>query len=229
MGTQSTVLITGGNRGIGLALTQQLSQRGERVIVACRQGSDELNALVNDESRSVQLIENLDVRSPQTLGQALKDLGVTKLDLLINNAGLLVRDSLTDLDYTTIQAQFDINTLGPLKVTEACLPFLAEGSKVANVSSRMGSVTDNTSGGMYGYRISKAALNMASMSLAKDLAPQGIAVIILHPGYVRTGMTGHNGLIDTDESAQGLIKLIDELSLETSGQFWHTNGEALPW
>jgi NAD(P)-dependent dehydrogenase (short-subunit alcohol dehydrogenase family) len=229
MSTASTVLITGGNRGIGLALTQQLSQRGERVIVACRQGSDELNALANDESRSVQVIENLDVRSPQTLEQALKDLGVTKLDLLINNAGLLVRDSLSDLDYNTIQAQFDINTLGPLKVTEVCLPFLVEGSKVANVSSRMGSVTDNTSGGMYGYRISKAALNMASMSLAKDLAPQGIAVIILHPGYVRTGMTGHNGLIDTDESAQGLIKLIDELSLETSGQFWHTNGEALPW
>ena len=224
-----TVLITGGNRGIGLALTQQLSQRGDRVIVACRQASEALRSLTTNSPSTVHIIEDLDVRSPERLGQELKNLGINKLDLLINNAGLLARDSIKHLNYEQIQAQFEINTLGPLKVTEACLEFLSKGSKIANVSSRMGSISDNSSGGMYGYRISKAALNMASMSLAKDLAPQGIAVIILHPGYVRTGMTGHNGLIDTDESAQGLIQRIDELSLETSGQFWHTNGEALPW
>lgn len=224
-----TVLITGGNRGIGLALTQQLSQRGDRVIVACRQASEALRSLATHSPSPVHIIEDLDVRSPERLNQELQGLGINKLDLLINNAGLLARDSIKQLNYEQIQAQFEINTLGPLKVTEACLEFLSKGSKIANVSSRMGSISDNSSGGMYGYRISKAALNMASMSLAKDLAPQGIAVIILHPGYVRTGMTGHNGLIDTDESAQGLIQRIDELSLETSGQFWHTNGEALPW
>ena len=224
-----TVLITGGNRGIGLTLAQQLSQRGERVIVACRQASEELKALANQYQNSFAIIEGLDVRSPQKLSQELKSLGITKLDVLINNAGLLVRDHLEDLNYETIQAQFEINTLGPLKVTEACLSLLSKGSKIANISSRMGSISDNSSGGMYGYRISKAALNMASISLAKDLAPQGIAVIILHPGYVKTGMTGHKGLIETDESAQGLIKRIDELCLENSGGFWHSNGEALPW
>ena len=229
MTNTQTVLITGGNRGIGLSLAQQLSQRGDQVIVACRQASDELKTLAEQSQGSVYIIEDLDVRTPQKLSQTIKSLGITKLDILINNAGLLVRDSLDNLDYESIQAQFEINTLGPLKVTEACLDLLNEGGKVANVSSRMGSINDNSSGGMYGYRISKAALNMTSISLAKDLAPRGIAVIILHPGYVKTGMTGYKGLIETDESAQGLIKRIDELCLETSGGFWHTNGEALPW
>ena len=93
----------------------------------------------------------------------------------------------------------------------------------------MGSIADNDSGGSYGYRMSKAALNSAGVSLAKDLHPHGIAVAILHPGYVRTEMTGNSGLIDVDESVTGLLKRIDELSLENSGTFWHTNGEVLPW
>lgn len=224
-----TIFITGGNRGIGLALIKQLSEKGHQLIVGCRQASAELKALKAQDHRNITLIESFDVRQPQLLTQQLKEMGIEQIDLLINNAGLLTRESLNALNYDQIQAQFEVNTLGPLKVTEACLPYLQAGSKVANISSRMGSVTDNTSGGMYGYRISKAALNMASMSLARDLEPKGISVIILHPGYVRTGMTGHQGLIDTDESARGLIERIEALSLETTGTFWHTNGEALPW
>ena len=227
--TDEVILITGGNRGIGLALTEQLSARGAQVIVACREASSELQALVSDPERAVRVISGVDVREPSTIADQLQAMGITRLDTLINNAGILSRESIDRLQFEQMEEQFAVNTLGPLRVVEACLPLLGEGSKIANVSSRVGSIADNSSGGMYGYRMSKAALNMASVSLAHDLAPRGIAVIILHPGYVRTGMTGHNGLIDTDESAQGLIDRIDGLSLKNSGTFWHTNGESLPW
>jgi NAD(P)-dependent dehydrogenase (short-subunit alcohol dehydrogenase family) len=125
--------------------------------------------------------------------------------------------------------QFRTNSLGPILVTEALMPNLQKGSKVGIVTSRMGSVTDNTSGGYYGYRMSKAAVNIAGVSLARDLADRGIAVALLHPGYVRTDMTGQEGFIDPDEAARGLIQRLDELSMTSSGGFWHTNGEALPW
>lgn len=224
----TTILITGGNRGIGLALTEQLSARGAtRVLVACRQASDELNALAS--SAQVEVIEGVDVREPSAITEQLSARGVTTLDLLINNAGVLTRESLGSVDYDQMRFQFEVNTLGPLKVVEACLPLLSSGSKIANISSRMGSIADNTSGGMYGYRASKAALNMVGVSLARDLAAQGVAVATLHPGFVRTGMTGGRGLIETDESARGLIARIDALSLETSGGFWHSNGDELPW
>ena len=223
------VLITGGNRGIGLALTELLSARGDRVVVACRQSSSDLDALVLDSNRQVSVISEIDVRSPDPLLSKVRELGIDSLDVLINNAGLLRRDRLGALNYDQIIEQFMVNTIGPLKVVETCLPLLKAGSKVANVTSRMGSIDDNTSGGMYGYRSSKAALNMASVSLARDLAAKKIAVTVLHPGYVRTGMTGYNGLIDTDQSARGLIQRIDDLTLQTSGTFWHANGEQLPW
>ena len=226
---KQVALVTGGNRGIGLALTELLSARGDRVVVACRQSSSDLDALVSDSNRQVSVISEIDVRSPDPLLSQVRELGIDSLDVLINNAGLLRRDRLGALNYDQIIEQFMVNTLGPLKVVETCLPLLKAGSKVANVTSRMGSIDDNTSGGMYGYRSSKAALNMASVSLARDLAAKKIAVTVLHPGYVRTGMTGYNGLIDTDESARGLIQRIDDLTLQTSGTFWHANGEQLPW
>ena len=223
------VFITGGNRGIGLALAEQLSARGAQVLVACRAASTELTALANSPERQVKIIEGLDVRRPEALSSALSDLGVKCLDLLINNAGILRRDHLGNLSYDQLEEQFAVNTLGPLRIVEACLPLLNRGSKIANISSRMGSIDDNSSGGMYGYRLSKAALNMASVSLAQDLKSRGVAVIVLHPGYVRTGMTGHNGFIDTDESARGIIERIDSLTLEATGTFWHANGDQLPW
>ena len=119
--------------------------------------------------------------------------------------------------------------LGPLRVTHSLLPALKDGAKVALITSRMGSIADNDSGGSYGYRMSKAALNAAGVSLAQDLAARGIAIAILHPGYVRTDMTGQSGLIDTDESVAGLLQRINELNAQNSGTFWHTNGEVLPW
>ena len=124
--------------------------------------------------------------------------------------------------------QFRVNTLGPLRITHALLDNLGKGSKVVIITSRMGSVADNTSGGYYGYRVSKAGVNMIGMSLRHDLEPRGIAVALLHPGMVATGMTGGQG-IDVQQSAAGLIQRIDELDMSNSGSFWHAEGYALPW
>ncbi|HJY83197.1 MAG TPA: SDR family NAD(P)-dependent oxidoreductase, partial [Candidatus Binatia bacterium] len=135
------------------------------------------------------------------------------------------------LDFADLRRQFEINALGPLRVTEALLPYLGPGSKVAIITSWVGSLTDNTSGGLYGYRMSKAAANMAGVSLAHDLKGRGIAVILLHPGMVRTELTkGMEGVfMEPEEAAQGLLARIDELTLESRGSFRHANGAVLPW
>ena len=122
-----------------------------------------------------------------------------------------------------------INALGPLRCVTAFRNRLEKGAKVGLITSRMGSIADNTSGGMYGYRMSKAALNMAGVSLAHDLKPRGIAVALLHPGHVQTDMVGHTGNVTPDEAAKGLIGRMDALTLSNSGTFWHQNGERLPW
>ncbi|MAL84047.1 MAG: short-chain dehydrogenase, partial [Idiomarina sp.] len=127
------------------------------------------------------------------------------------------------------RAQFEVNALAPLRVTEALLPNLKEGSKVAMITSRMGSIADNGSGSRYGYRMSKAALNAAGKSLSLDLKDQGISVVLLHPGFVQTDMVNHAGDIPAETAAERLIQRIDELSLDTTGQFFHSNGEGLPW
>lgn len=217
-----TALITGANRGIGLELAKQLQDKGYNVIAACRKSSQELEAL------NCQIETSFDVVNEESVQALATKLNTTKLDLLINNAGILGSMSLDDLDYDSIRQQFEINTLGPLRVSENFLPHLSQGSKIAIITSRMGSITDG-SGGQYGYRISKTGVNMAGSCLAHDLKNQGIAVALLHPGYVRTGMTGNNGLINADESAKGLIQRIEELNIETTGGFWHTDGTELTW
>lgn len=148
---------------------------------------------------------------------------------MINNAGLLQDEKLGEIDYDSIRDQFEINTLAPLMVTEALLPNMSEGSKVALITSRMGSIADNESGGRYGYRASKAALNAFGKSLSLDLKDDGIAVALLHPGYVQTRMVNFGGHITPEEAAEGLLARIDELNLENTGGFWHSNGEQLPW
>lgn len=218
-----TVLVTGANRGIGLAFVQHYQQRGDRVIAICRQSSTEL------QHSGAQIIEGIDVSDAEAVGSLGKRLAGVTIDILINNAGILRDERLGDIDYRTVLEQFEVNAIGPLRVTEALLDNLAEGAKVALITSRMGSIADNTSGGRYGYRMSKVALNMAGMSLAKDLAPRGIAVALLHPGYVQTAMVGFGGDISADASAQRLMERIDQLTLESSGSFWHSNGEVLPW
>lgn len=155
-------------------------------------------------------------------------IGDQRVDLIINNAGILRSDKLGELNYDEMTEQFRVNTLGPLRVTEALLDNLVEGSKVAIVTSRVGSIDDNSSGGYYGYRASKTAVNQIGTNLKHDLLPRGIAVALLHPGLVATEMTGGQGIAPAD-AATGLIQRIDELNLENSGGFWHAEGYVLPW
>lgn len=218
-----TAVITGANRGIGLALSKELASQGWEIIAICRSESDEIQDI------ATMIISGIDVTNQAHLQQAKKVIGNHKVDLLINNAGVLGDDQLGSIDYDSMRHQFEINTLAPLMVTETFLDNLVEDSKIANITSRMGSIADNDSGGRYGYRASKAALNAVGKSMGEDLKTRGIAVAQLHPGWVSTRMVNFNGLIETEESAKGLVKIIDELTLENTGSFWHTNGEELPW
>lgn len=218
-----TAVITGANRGIGLALAQQLNQQGWEIIAICRSDSDDIEQIAS------MVISGINVVNPDHLAQVKKIIGDTQIDLLVNNAGLLRDEQLGDINYNTMREQFEINALAPLQVTETLLDNLVEGSKIANITSRMGSIADNDSGGRYGYRASKAALNAIGKSLAEDLKTRGIAVAQLHPGWVQTRMVNFGGLITPEESAAGLIQRINELNLSNSGGFWHSNGEELPW
>ncbi len=218
----STVLVTGSNRGIGLELCRLLSVRGDQVIATCRIASRGL------ESLSVQVNPNVDVSDDESVRKLAEQLEGVRLDILINNAGILTRDNLDDLDFDKIRRQFEVNVIGPLRVTKALLDNLERGSKVAVITSLMGSLADNSSGGYYGYRISKAAVNMVAVNLAHDLRGRGVPVVTLHPGMVATDMTGGRG-IPPAEAARGLIARIDALELEQTGSFWHANGQSLPW
>jgi len=217
------VVVTGANRGIGLEIVKIYVARGATVYGVCRTTSDELDAT------GATVLAGVDVRSDGLAAQLGAALGDTRVDVAVLNAGVLAGDALGSIDYDTIRFQFEVNTLGPLRCTEALLKNLGDGSRVAIITSRMGSVADNTSGGMYGYRASKAAVNMVGRSLAHDLRSRGIAVQLLHPGFVRTGMTGGNGHVDPDVSARDLVARIDELSIASTGTFRHANGEPLPW
>lgn len=218
-----TVLVTGANRGIGLELCRQLKARGDSVIAVCRAATPELQAL------GVTIEKDVDVADRAALYALGKRLSGTKIDTLIANAGILRHEDLGSLDFGSIEAQMQVNAYGPLRTVEALLECLQEGGKVALITSRMGSIGDNSSGGYYGYRMSKAALNAAGMSLAHDLKGRGIAVVTLHPGYVRTDMTGNSGGIDAADAAKMLLARIDALALKTTGKFLHANGEELPW
>lgn len=218
----SRILITGANRGIGLELCRQLVSRGDEVIAVCRSASEEL------ESLDLRVIEGIDVCEDQSIGSLRDQLGDEKIDWLVNNAGILSVESLDSLDFAAMERQFRVNTLGPLRTTAALLQNLPSGSKVGIITSRMGSIDDNTSGSYYGYRMSKAAVNMAGMSLSRDLKDRGVAVALLHPGMVATDMTGGRG-VPVEHSAAGLIQRMDELELASTGGFWHAEGELLPW
>lgn len=219
----ANILVTGSNRGIGLELVRVFRSRGDTVFALCRQSSPELDAT------GATVLAGFDV-TREDLADALPGaIGPTPIDVAVLNAGILSVDSLHNPDFDAMRRQFEVNTIGPLRTAHALLPNLRKGSKLAIITSRMGSVADNTSGGMYGYRASKAAVNAVGKSLAMNLRDEGIAVQLLHPGYVRTGMTGGNGLIDADESARTLVACIDELTLEQTGTFRHQNGEMLPW
>jgi NAD(P)-dependent dehydrogenase (short-subunit alcohol dehydrogenase family) len=217
------VLVTGSNRGIGLELVKAFRQRGDTVFALCRTTNPDL------EATNANIITGIDVTDDALLNVLPRALEDITLDIVVLNAGVLSSESLQMPNFDAIRHQFEVNTLGPLRAAIALLPNLKHGSKIGIITSRMGSVADNTSGGMYGYRASKAAVNAVGRSLAMDLKERGVAVQLLHPGFVRTDLTRGNGIINADESARTLVERIDELTLEETGTFRHQNGEYLPW
>lgn len=219
------VLITGAAGGIGLELVRHYLAAGDEVIAACRDPGRALPAL------GCEVLAGIDLTRAADLARVAAAVAGRRLDLVVHNAGLLRRDEYESVRERVddIRAQFEVNALAPLLLTHALDASLGAGSKLALVTSRMGSVGDNSSGHYYGYRMSKAALNSAGKSLAIDLRARGIAVALLHPGFVRTPMTGGAGDLDPAESARLLAQRIAALTLETSGRFWHARGEELPW
>lgn len=223
----ANILITGANRGIGFELVKLYSEQDHSVTAVCRESNDELEAIAD------QVISGIDLMAPQA-AEVIADLTERlllgdPLDLLINNAGIFTNETLQDLDIEQIRTQFEINALVPLQLAHALAPLMKEGGKIANITSRMGSIADNSSGAYYGYRASKAALNAFAKSLAIDLKPQGIAVGQIHPGFVQTRMVNFNGDISPAQAAAGIAARIEELNLNNSGGFWHSNGQELPW
>jgi NAD(P)-dependent dehydrogenase (short-subunit alcohol dehydrogenase family) len=217
------IVITGANRGIGLALARAYVERGDAVVAPVRATSEGLDAL------GAEVHEGIDVANDATVQHFANSVAEGSVDVLINNAGIHSSETLDDLNFERIRRQFEVNTFGPLRVTRALLPRLSEGSKVVIVTSRSGSIGDNGSGGTYGYRMSKAAVNMAGVDLAIDLEPKGISVLLLHPGMVRTDMGGGPGAVEAVDAANRMVARIDELSLRTTGKFLHAEGYELPW
>lgn len=225
----STILVIGADRGIAHSISCQLHERGDTVIAACLVGNNELAA------SGVRVEGGVDVTSQASidgLAATLTAQGV-KLDVLFHVAGVLGLDELGSIDYDDVRRQFEINTIGPLRTVEALRGLLHDGSKVGIVTSRVGSLSDNGSGGMYAYRLSKAAANMAGLNLHFDLSKSGVSVLMLHPGMVATDLTkdfpGDYEYITPEEAAAGLIADLDQLTPENSGRFQHSNGTFLPW
>lgn len=217
------IVIIGANRGIGLELVKKYKSFGDNVIAVCRKPSPEL------DGTGVTIVTDVDVQDDSSMAQLGVKIPVERIDILIHNSGILKGDSFPDIDLNSMREQFEVNSLGPLKSVLALKEKLTKGSKIGLVSSRVGSLEDNSSSNNYGYRTSKTALNMIGKCLSLDLNDQDISVALLHPGYVRTEMTGNNGLIDADESAEGLFQRMEELNLEKTGIFVHTSGEVLTW
>ncbi|USH04973.1 SDR family oxidoreductase [Grimontia kaedaensis] len=226
------MLITGANRGIGLALTQIYLDAGWHVHACCRHPSEatDLNALATQyESLSIHALDVTDHADIDALAQSLSG---KQFNLILNNAGYYGPKGCgfgnTDMDEW--RKVLEINTLAPLKIAEAFYPhLLAAKGTFAAVSSKVGSMAENTSGGGYIYRSSKAALNSVVKSLSNDLSSQGIISVALHPGWVQTEMGGPNALISAEESAQGLYVVLEGLEAKDSGGFLNYQGEKIPW
>ncbi len=218
------VAVVGSNRGIGLALVEELLKQDHEVFAFCRRPSPDLKSL-----KPTMIISDFDVTDEIKTSEILKNQDLPPLDCLLHVSGIMRSTSLQDLDIPTMMEQFEVNSVAPIACSKAFLPYLSDNAKIGLLTSRMGSIADNTSGGSYGYRMSKAALNAAGKSLALDLKERGLAVFLLHPGWVQTDMTNQTGHVTPNESALGLIKVMESKTIEETGTFWHMNGEGLPW
>ena len=228
-----SVFITGASRGIGLALTHHYLMNGDQVFAAARNPETQSLAALKNEYPGLLTIIALDVADPLSIEKAAAELRGQPIHLLINNAGIFKskRAELETLDESTWIEEFRVNSISPLMITRALKANLAATSQgiVCMMSSKMGSMGDNNSGGDYSYRSSKAALNAVSVSMARDLAEDGIAVVALHPGWVRTDMGGPNALIDVETSAMGIKSVLDRVGPSESGRFFDFLGNELPW
>lgn len=227
----STVLITGANRGIGLELTKQYAEAGWHVLACCREPktATALNALASNHSNiNIYALDVADFKQIDALAQQLHNVAI---DVLINNAGVYPEGRLTDAEVDNWLNGFKVNSIAPLKMAMAFTRHIAKSQlkKLATLSSKMGSIDDNTSGGSYMYRSTKTAVNSVMKSLSIDLMAHGIAVVTLHPGWVETDMGGPNALINTQTSVAGLRQVIDHLNLENTGKFIAYDGKEIAW
>ena len=227
------VFITGANRGIGLELTRQYLAAGQKVFASARDPSIESLSRLTERYPDNLKIVMLDVTDESNIQTVAGSLESTSIDLLINNAGLFhsKHEDFSSLNPDTWIEEFRVNSIAPFLVTRALKSNLASASSsvVGMISSKMGSMGDNQSGGSYSYRSSKAALNAVSVSLANDLSDLDISVVALHPGWVQTDMGGPNGLIDVETSATGLKAILDKAGKAESGKFYDYSGKQLPW
>ena len=229
-----TLLVTGANRGLGLEFARQYAAEGWQVLAACRapKAAKELQRIAAESAGRVRVLE-LDVTDAASVRAAAAGLKGEAIDLLLNNAGVggPSGQRIGGLDYAAWAKVLDTNTLGPMRVIEAFLENVAKSrlKRVVTITSGMGSVEDNTSGGSYAYRSSKAAVNMVMKSLSIDLAPRGITFVVLNPGWVRTDMGGSRGTLSPPESIKAMRSVIAALKPEDSGKFLNYTGKTYPW
>ncbi len=229
------VLVTGSNRGIGLGLVREFLVQGDRVFATCRspEMASELNQLQQKHAEllTVMPLEVTNKAAIESVINVVKGFS-NRLDILVNNAGVGGGENpLGELSEDNLVQTFRVNAVAPLMLVQALLPLLKRGDRpiIANVTSRMGSIADNKSSGSYAYRASKAALNMINKNLAIDVADKGIISVVIHPGWVQTDMGGRSAHITVEESARGIIEVIDGLTLKDSGRFLVWDGSELPW
>jgi NAD(P)-dependent dehydrogenase (short-subunit alcohol dehydrogenase family) len=227
----AVVLITGANRGIGLALVKAYAGRRDKVFAAIRATSDRdaLDAFAATAPKWVEVIE-MDVSDPAEIGRVRRRLEAEPIDVLVNNAGIGGPDkqSATDMDFDGLEEALRVNTMAPLRVTLAFLPNVkAAKGKIITLSSQMGAT--GASSDNLAYRVSKQAVNRLMRGLATELKPQGIPVLIVHPGWVKTDMGGESAQLAPEESAANLLKLIDKLDITSTGRFLAWNGKELAW
>jgi len=232
---KGAILITGSNRGLGLEWARQYAELGWRVYASCRQpeAAEELNRLA--EGRAQLSVHRLDVCSGDELWALKAELGGRPIDLLVNNAGVYFerwgKDRLGGIDYADWQQTMAVNTLGPMRVSEALMENVAASDRrlLVSITSHMGSITDIGSANDYAYRSSKAALNAAMVGLSHEVKSLGVGVLLLHPGWVRTRMGGESAPVSPQQSVEGMRRLIDAFQLSRSGQFVRYDGRPMPW
>ena len=224
---KGVVLVTGANRGLGLEFVKQLQGMGYEVIGTARNPNK-----ATDLKATGARVEQLDVADQASVASLATRLMGVPVDILINNAGMLNREdsTLDTLDFEVMERSFQVNSLGPLRVTQALLPNLKAGQRktIVSITSRLGSIELST-GGLYSYRTSKTALNQINKIISTELAPQGFTCVVMHPGWVRTDMGGANATLAKAESISSMLKVIEYLTIESTGKFFNYDGEELPW